>query len=156
MKETPWSDGVPGLSQKPIESGESFVYRFKAFPPGQYWYHSHSRATLVDGLYGSLFIRRREDSPSPWHLISDDAQDISDMARAASDPKVLLLSDWDYFNSSQYKQADADSNLQIFCVDSILINGKGSVFCPDHQWLIDMQVPFMMKSWPNDTITDKG
>jgi len=78
------------------------------------------------------------------------------MDRAARDPKVLLLSDWDYFNSSQYRQADADSNLQIFCVDSILINGKGSVFCPDHQWLIDMQVPFMMKSWPNDTITDKG
>lgn len=38
MQDTPWSDGVPGLSQTPIEPGESYVYRFTAYPPGQYWY----------------------------------------------------------------------------------------------------------------------
>jgi hypothetical protein len=37
MQDTPWSDGVPGLSQTPIEPGESYVYRFTAYPPGQYW-----------------------------------------------------------------------------------------------------------------------
>jgi len=38
MQGTPWADGTPGLSQKPIEPGESFVYRFKAYPAGSYWY----------------------------------------------------------------------------------------------------------------------
>ena len=113
MRETPWSDGVPGLSQKPIEPGESFIYRFKAYPPGQYWYHSHSRATLLDGLYGSLFIRRKEGAPSPWSLISEDAEDIKAMAKAAANPKTLLLSDWSRFNSTQYIDADRNSHLQI-------------------------------------------
>jgi len=40
MQDTPWSDGVPGLTQKPIEPGQSYVYKFKAYPPGQYWYVS--------------------------------------------------------------------------------------------------------------------
>lgn len=156
MQDTPWSDGVPGLSQKPIEPGESYVYRFTAYPPGQYWYHSHSRATLLDGLYGSIFIRRKSGSPTPFHMISDDPEEIAAMERAADDPIVILASDWSYYNSTQYKKAVEKSQLQIFCVDSILINGKGSVFCPEHQWLIDMQLPFHEKSWPNQRITDKG
>ncbi|KAF2166408.1 multicopper oxidase [Zasmidium cellare ATCC 36951] len=156
MQDTPWSDGVPGLSQKPIEPGESYVYRFTAFPPGQYWYHSHSRATLLDGLYGSIFIRRKPGTLNPFHMISEDPDDVAAMERAANDPVVIVASDWSYYNSSQYKETFAKSQLQIFCVDSILINGKGSVFCPEHQWLIDMQLPFHEKSWPNNSITDKG
>lgn len=34
---TPWADGVPGLSQKPIEPGCTYVYRFSASPYGTYW-----------------------------------------------------------------------------------------------------------------------
>lgn len=57
MNGSPWADGTPGLSQKPIDPGQTYVYRFKAYPAGTYWYHSHSRATLLDGLYGALFIK---------------------------------------------------------------------------------------------------
>lgn len=79
MQGTPWSDGTPGVTQKPIEVGESFIYRFKAYPSGTHWYeplylillehlqflaenspkryHSHSRLTLLDGLYGAILIR---------------------------------------------------------------------------------------------------
>lgn len=94
MKDTPWSDGVPGLTQMPIEPGESYVYRFTASPAGTYWYHSHSRATMLDGLYGVIHIRPRQHSPTPWHLISNDVKDIEAMQRAALDPKLLLISDW--------------------------------------------------------------
>lgn len=34
---TPWSDGVPGLSQKPILPGESFTYKWTATQYGTYW-----------------------------------------------------------------------------------------------------------------------
>ena len=40
MQGTPWSDGVPGLTQTPIEPGASYIYRFKAYPPGTYWYEN--------------------------------------------------------------------------------------------------------------------
>ena len=113
MRETPWSDGVPGLSQKPIEPGESFVYRFRAYPPGQYWYHSHSRATLLDGLYGSLFIRRKPGTEGPWPMISQDPEDIHAMEKAANDPHVMVVSDWSQFNSTQYNQIFRESHLQL-------------------------------------------
>ena len=34
-------DGVPGVSFKGIEPGETFPYKFKVRQYGTYWYHSH-------------------------------------------------------------------------------------------------------------------
>src|SRR5215212_5621475 len=34
-------DGVPYLTQMPIEPGQTFLYRFPVVQNGTYWYHSH-------------------------------------------------------------------------------------------------------------------
>lgn len=49
-------DGVPGLTQKPIAPGESFVYEFEATPAGSYIYHSHVGLQIDRGLIGPLVI----------------------------------------------------------------------------------------------------
>jgi len=49
-------DGVPGLTQKPIAPGESFVYEFDATPAGSYIYHSHVGLQIDRGLIGPLVI----------------------------------------------------------------------------------------------------
>ncbi|ADG05062.1 multicopper oxidase family protein [Kyrpidia tusciae] len=51
-------DGVPGITQDPVQPGQSFVYDFIATVPGTYWYHSHmDSANQVDeGLYGPLIV----------------------------------------------------------------------------------------------------
>lgn len=54
---TPWSDGVPGLTQKPIEPGRSWTYRWKATQYGTYFYHAHARSEMADGLYGAIWIK---------------------------------------------------------------------------------------------------
>jgi FtsP/CotA-like multicopper oxidase with cupredoxin domain len=54
-------DGVPGLTQKPIQSGESFRYEFDTTPAGTYLYHSHVNLQLDRGLLGPLIIE--EQSP---------------------------------------------------------------------------------------------
>ena len=54
---TPWSDGVPGVSQKPIEPGGTFVYRWTATQYGTYWYHGHVQGLVSDGLYGAIIIQ---------------------------------------------------------------------------------------------------
>ena len=54
-------DGVPGLTQEPIQSGESFRYEFEATPAGTYLYHSHVNFQLDRGLVGPLIIE--EQSP---------------------------------------------------------------------------------------------
>ncbi|MEF8881140.1 MAG: multicopper oxidase family protein [Halapricum sp.] len=60
-------DGVPNLTQDPIESGGSFEYRFRADPPGTYFYHSHAGLQLDRGLAGPLVVE--EDEP---HVDYDD------------------------------------------------------------------------------------
>jgi len=51
-------DGVPELTQAPIEPGESFLYRFNLPDAGTYWYHPHFNSTeqIGRGLYGALII----------------------------------------------------------------------------------------------------
>ena len=54
-------DGVPGLTQPPIKSGESFLYEFELADAGTYWYHPHfnSAEQIGRGLYGALIIEER-------------------------------------------------------------------------------------------------
>jgi FtsP/CotA-like multicopper oxidase with cupredoxin domain len=49
-------DGVPGLTQKGVMPGETFIYEFEARPAGTYIYHSHAGYQLDQGLYGALVI----------------------------------------------------------------------------------------------------
>jgi FtsP/CotA-like multicopper oxidase with cupredoxin domain len=57
-------DGVPGVTQKAVAPGASFIYEFKAQPAGSYIYHSHQGLQLDQGLAGSLIIEPRSD-PNP-------------------------------------------------------------------------------------------
>ncbi|KAJ5365858.1 Multicopper oxidase type 2, partial [Penicillium concentricum] len=57
---TPWSDGVPGLPQKPFQRGHSWTCRWTATQYDTYWYHAHARGDMSHGLYGPIWI-----SPAP-------------------------------------------------------------------------------------------
>jgi FtsP/CotA-like multicopper oxidase with cupredoxin domain len=47
------------LTQRPVEPGETFEYRFLLPDAGTFWYHPHSNETvqLERGLYGALIVR---------------------------------------------------------------------------------------------------
>src|SRR5258708_7329665 len=51
-------DGVPGLSQPPIQPGESFVYEFTRPDAGTFWYrpHANSLQQLGRGMAGALIV----------------------------------------------------------------------------------------------------
>jgi len=70
-------DGVPGVSFRGIDPGDTFVYRFRVNQSGTYWYHAHSRFQEQTGLYGPIVIEPRRGE------------------RHTSDREhVVLLSDW--------------------------------------------------------------
>ncbi|HET7487849.1 MAG TPA: copper oxidase [Acidimicrobiales bacterium] len=52
-------DGVPGVTQDPIQPGATYTYQWVAKPSGTFWYHSHfdSNRQLDMGLYGPLIIK---------------------------------------------------------------------------------------------------
>jgi FtsP/CotA-like multicopper oxidase with cupredoxin domain len=57
-------DGVPDITQKPIQLGETFIYEFVAEPSGSYLYHSHAGYQLDQGLYGALVVEPKRESLS--------------------------------------------------------------------------------------------
>jgi FtsP/CotA-like multicopper oxidase with cupredoxin domain len=57
-------DGVPYLTQMPIEPNETFTYRFPIIQSGTHWYHSHSGLQEQIGMYGSLVLLKKKDAPT--------------------------------------------------------------------------------------------
>ena len=65
---TPWSDGVPGLSQKPIAPGGSFLYKWTATQYGTYWYVKNRKVINVQLLTSGQVSRACEGTDSGWSL----------------------------------------------------------------------------------------
>ena len=55
-------DGVPHLTQEPIQPGGRFTYEFRAGPSGSHMYHSHHNATdqVGRGLLGAFIVQPRD------------------------------------------------------------------------------------------------
>jgi FtsP/CotA-like multicopper oxidase with cupredoxin domain len=67
--DVPWTmDGPPGINQKPVRPGETFVYEFVAKPRGTRFYHTHGsgerdEALQMDmGLYGPFIIEGKNET----------------------------------------------------------------------------------------------
>lgn len=52
-------DGVPFLTQMPIDPGQTHLYRFPIIQNGTHWYHSHSGLQEQIGMYGSMVLKKR-------------------------------------------------------------------------------------------------
>ncbi|MFN8283336.1 MAG: multicopper oxidase domain-containing protein [Chitinophagales bacterium] len=57
-------DGVPNLTQMPIKSGTTHIYRFPIIQNGTHWYHSHSGLQEQIGMYGSFVMNKRAEDPT--------------------------------------------------------------------------------------------
>ncbi|WP_027379302.1 multicopper oxidase domain-containing protein [Chryseobacterium daeguense] len=56
-------DGVPYLTTKPVQPGETHLYKFKVSQNGTYWYHSHEALQEQIGMNGILVFQKREGDP---------------------------------------------------------------------------------------------
>ena len=71
-------DGVPDVSQPPVQTGGSFTYDFVVPDAGLYWYHPHvmSAAQVGYGLYGALLV---EDPNDPVNVPDQTVMVLSDI-----------------------------------------------------------------------------
>ncbi|CAH8271794.1 unnamed protein product [Arabidopsis lyrata] len=109
---TAWADGAAGVTQCPINPGETFTYSFIVDKPGTYFYHGHYGMQRSAGLYGMLIVK------SPEETLKYDGE------------FNLLLSDW--WHKSIHAQELALSSQPMRWIGepkSLLINGKGQFNC---------------------------
>jgi len=70
-------DGVPDVSQRAVQPGETFSYEFDVPASGTFFYHSHVGFQLDRGLSGPLIVRPRDGGTAPGEdreqvLVFDD------------------------------------------------------------------------------------
>lgn len=82
-------DGVPGLTQHAVPTGQEFDYEFALRDAGTYWYHAHNRSVeqVARGLYGPLIVEEPEapDVDQDLTLMLDDWRLDPETAQIADD-----------------------------------------------------------------------
>lgn len=58
-------DGVPNLTQMPIEPHSTHLYRFPIIQHGTHWYHSHTELQEQIGMYGSMILNKKREPEIP-------------------------------------------------------------------------------------------
>lgn len=135
-------DGVPGITQNAIRSGESFTYEFLADTPGTYWYHSHQRGAeqVGKGLYGALIIEPKEEEKadqdqviviSEWSSMGMDMENM-DHGKMLNESKGMGMDahgmNHDMMNKEDNEGMDhslSHNEMMKLMYDTMLINGKG-------------------------------
>lgn len=147
---------MPGLSQRPIAPGDSFLYKWRATDYGSYFYHAHNRGQIDDGLYGAIYIHPDDSLEKPFHLITKNASELHAMQAAEQNTKPVILSDWRFLTSEQLWRAEEETGLDAYCANAILVNGKGAVDCPGQQAQNELASAAQKQILGNLSLTDTG
>ncbi|KAI5742977.1 hypothetical protein M8J77_013259 [Diaphorina citri] len=119
QRTTPFMDGVPGVTQCPILPATSFRYKFPATPFGTFFYHSHQGLQKMDGIVGSLVIRRPRSQDPLTRLYDFDLPS-----------HVILLTDWLHTTTDTRLPGNRFANTGSL-PDTILANGRTQYFYPN-------------------------
>jgi len=141
-------DGVSGLTQEPVQPGESFVYDFVAPDSGTYWYHAHNKSwnQVARGLYGPLIIDETEPLVDlehditlmidDWRLTNDGTLDVASLGSLMDWSHGGRLGNWLTINgkslpSLTLKQNESyrfrlinAANARVFEIDLSRVNAK--------------------------------
>ena len=148
---------MPGLSQRPIQPGDSFTYKWQATEYGSYFYHAHSRGQIEDGCYGPIIIKPKSSIAKPFAKIAPAEVALLEAAESKSMP--LLLSDWRHITSTRTYELEVLSGIEsAICIDALLVNGKGAVNCWSREELTEYTSPAIapLLEGAGLKMTDKG
>lgn len=84
-------------------------------------------SATVDGLYGSIIIEPDAHASRPFHLINSDAFQQQAMREAEARLDALLLADYTHIPFDEFDRIQSDANVEILCMDSIIVNGGVSM-----------------------------
>ncbi|XP_064606092.1 uncharacterized protein LOC135470973 [Liolophura sinensis] len=128
--DTPFMDGVGFVSQCPILPGQTFTYKFKASPPGTFWYHSHVGSLRTMGMHGPFIIHERVPSQAVqnefiWTVFDWNHEYDSEVSFYKMEYGV-------YEGRTKYNGGNSldGARFSLFRFHSGLLNGKGRYYDP--------------------------
>ena len=101
-------DGVPDMTQKGIQPGDSFTYKYVADPSGTMWYHCHvnvNEHVSMRGMWGPLIVDPRKPQPVEKEVTKD---------------YILMMSEW----ASAWADKPGQGGMPGDVFDFFTINGK--------------------------------
>ena len=101
-------DGVPDMTQKGIQPGDSFTYKFVAEPSGTMWYHCHvnvNEHVATRGMWGPFIVAPRKPTAIEKQVTAD---------------YILMFSEW----ASQWHDKPGQGGMPGEVFDYFTINGK--------------------------------
>lgn len=111
-------DGVPFVTQCPIQQGNTFRYQWTGNAGTHFW-HAHTGLQKMDGLYGSVIVRQPPSRDPNSHLYDFDLT-----------THIMMISDWLHEDAAErYPGRLAVNTGQD--PESLLINGKGQFRDPN-------------------------
>ncbi|KAG7209471.1 hypothetical protein KM043_015558 [Ampulex compressa] len=115
QKGSQYYDGVPFLTQCPINDYNTFRYQWYADNQGTHFWHAHSALHKMDGLFGSLIVRQPEIYDPNNKLYNYDLSE-----------HVILINDWMHEASTErFPGRSSGPGVMGQHPDAILINGRG-------------------------------
>ncbi|XP_045445403.1 laccase-1 [Melitaea cinxia] len=111
-------DGVPFVTQCPIQQGNTFRYQWQGNAGTHFW-HAHTGLQKLDGLYGSIVVRQPPSKDPNSHLYDYDLT-----------THVMLISDWLHEDAAERFPGRLAVNTGQD-PENVLINGKGQFRDPN-------------------------
>ncbi|CAG9807488.1 unnamed protein product [Chironomus riparius] len=115
---TQYYDGVPFVTQCPIQQGNTFRYQWVANAGTHFW-HSHTGLQKIDGINGPIIVRQPPSRDPNSHLYDYDLT-----------THTIFLNDWMHEDSAERFPGRLAVNTGQD-PESLLINGKGQFRDPN-------------------------
>ncbi|KAI9344776.1 Cupredoxin [Pilaira anomala] len=117
------SDGVPHLTQQPIQPGESFLYDFEVPDQvGTFFYHAHVGLQEMS-VFGPIIIY---DSKNSDPATAKKGRQLRDGPFRYDDERIVALSEWWHTDRGQFEAYFRGTNFtNIFEAETYLVNGQG-------------------------------
>ncbi|QNR85092.1 multicopper oxidase domain-containing protein [Pedobacter riviphilus] len=142
-------DGVPYLTQMPIETNKTHVYRFPIIQNGTHWYHSHSGLQEQIGMYGAMILNKRKEPAIP--TVPVVLSEWTNMMPHEVDRRLHNANDWfaikkgttqsyaEAIKSGHFKTKLTNELKRMTAMDvsdvyyeAFLVNGKNQYQVPNH------------------------
>ena len=128
---SPESDGVAFISQTPILPGQTFTYKFTAYPHGTNFYHAHIGDQRSMGLYGGLIIYPQYQfysQPQVGFTVILQDWNHDDEPETLYQRMLNGVYNLETFSLREPTQSIDGANFSRFHMHSALINGKGRYY----------------------------